>query len=111
MLPNTCCTVGGYIYTHPSEPSHSPLSNPLSNQGKPQEPLPDELQTLLRDHYAEDVSALHEESSGLINIQAISAHDISATQIRENLKHGVSVKYLLPEDVVGYIQQHQLYQA
>jgi nicotinate-nucleotide adenylyltransferase len=85
--------------------------NPLSNQGKPQEPLPNELQTLLRDHYAEDVSTLHEESSGLINMQAISAQEISATQIRENLKHGVSVKYLLPKDVIGYIQQQQLYQA
>ncbi len=81
------------------------------NQGKPQETLPDELQTLLRDHYAENVSALREENAGLINMQAISTHDISATGIRENLKHGVSVRYLLPEDVVGYIQQHQLYQA
>jgi nicotinate-nucleotide adenylyltransferase len=84
--------------------------NPLSNQGKPQDPLPDEMQTLLRDHYAEDVSTLHEESSGLINMQAISAQEISATQIRESLKHGVSVKYLLPEEVVDYIYQKKLYQ-
>jgi nicotinate-nucleotide adenylyltransferase len=79
------------------------------NQGKPQETLPDALQTLLRDHYAEDVSALSEENAGLINMQAISAHDISATGIREQLKHGVSVRYLLPEEVFEYIQTYQLY--
>ena len=84
--------------------------NPLSNQGKPQEPLPDELQTLLRDHYAEDVSALHEENSGLINMQAISAHEISATQIRELLKLGQSVRYLVPKQAIEYIQQQHLYQ-
>jgi nicotinate-nucleotide adenylyltransferase len=79
------------------------------NQGKPQEPLPEELQRLLRDHYAEDVSALREESAGLINMQAISAQDISATQIRESLKHGVSMRYLLPEEVIEYVQQQNIY--
>ena len=80
------------------------------SQGKPQEPLPDELQTLLRDHYAEQVSDLHEEKAGLINMQAISAQEISATQIRELLKLGQSVRYLLPKEVVEYIQQQHLYQ-
>lgn len=80
------------------------------NQGKPQEPLPEELQTLLRDHYVEDVSDLREEKAGLINMQAISAQEISATQIREQLKHGQLVRYLLPDAVSEYIQQHVLYQ-
>ncbi len=79
------------------------------NQGKPQETLPDELQTLLRDHYAEDVSALREENAGLINMQAISAQEISATRIRESLKHGRTVRYLTPPSVSKYIQQNQLY--
>jgi len=80
------------------------------NQSKPQEPLPEELQTLLRDHYAEQVSDLHEEKAGLINMQAISAQEISATQIRELLKRGQSVKYLLQNQVLGYIRQQDLYQ-
>jgi nicotinate-nucleotide adenylyltransferase len=79
------------------------------DQGKPQEALPEVLQTLLRDHYAEDVSELSKTNAGLINMQAISAQDISASQIRENLKHGVSVRYLLPNDVINYIQRQQLY--
>jgi nicotinate-nucleotide adenylyltransferase len=81
------------------------------DQGKPQEALPEVLQTLLRDHYAEDVSELSKTNAGLINMQAISAQDISASQIRENLKHGVSVRYLLPKEVIGYIQQLQLYKS
>ena len=79
------------------------------NQGEPQEPLPEELQTLLRDHYAEQISDLHEEKAGLINMQAISAQEISATQIRELLKLGQSVRYLLPSEVRDYIQQYKLY--
>jgi nicotinate-nucleotide adenylyltransferase len=79
------------------------------SQGKPQEPLPEKLQTLLRDHYAEQVSDLHEEKAGLINMQAISAQEISATQIRESLKHGQSVRYLLPKQAIEYIQQQKLY--
>jgi len=80
------------------------------SQGKPQEPLPEQLQTLLRNHYAEQVSDLHEEKAGLINMQAISAQEISATQIRELLKLGQSVRYLLPKEVIEYIQQQHLYQ-
>lgn len=80
------------------------------NQGKPQEKLPDELQTLLREHYAEDVSELSKTNAGLINMQAISAQDISATQIRNAIKHQQSVKYLAPNEVIEYIQQHRLYQ-
>lgn len=79
------------------------------NQVNPQEQLPDELQTLLRDHYAEQVSDLHKEKAGLINMQAISAQEISATQIRELLKLGQSVRYLLPEQVVEYIDTKNLY--
>ena len=79
------------------------------NQGNPQELLPEELQTLLRDHYAEDVSELSTTNAGLINMQAISAHDISATQIREQLKNNQSVRYLLPNLVVEYIHKHKLY--
>jgi len=45
----------------------------------------------------------------LINMQAISAQEISATQIRELLKLGQSVRYLVPEQAIEYIQQQKLY--
>lgn len=80
------------------------------NQGKPQEALPDELQILLHDNYVENISELSKTNAGLINMQAISAHDISATQIREQLKHGQSVRYCLPNEVIEYIERYRLYQ-
>ncbi len=80
------------------------------DNAKQQPPLPKEVQALLEAHYTEQISDLSKESAGLINMQAISAQDISATQIRDAVKHGQSVKYLLPNEVIEYIVKHQLYQ-
>ena len=82
----------------------------VKRPGKPQQAFPNQLQTLMHDHYTENRSELSRNHAGLINMQAISALDISATQIRAHLKHGLSVKHLLPEEVAIYIQQHHLYQ-
>ena len=76
---------------------------------KQQPPLPKEVQALLEAHYTEQISDLSKENSGLINMQQITAQDISSSQIRENLKHGVSVRYLLPNNVAEYIAQQNLY--
>ncbi|XP_048397733.1 nicotinamide/nicotinic acid mononucleotide adenylyltransferase 3 isoform X2 [Stegostoma tigrinum] len=38
-------------------------------------------------------------------------NDLSATHIRRALRRGCSVKYLLPESVIDYIQQHNIYTA
>lgn len=38
-------------------------------------------------------------------------NEISATHVRRALRRGRSVRYLLPDDVVGYIQEHNLYSA
>lgn len=35
--------------------------------------------------------------------------DISSTQIRQNLKHNKSIKYLVPKEVEDYISFHKLY--
>jgi nicotinate-nucleotide adenylyltransferase len=42
-------------------------------------------------------------------MQTISALEISATQIRELLKHELSTRYLLPDAVIAYIKQQKLY--
>lgn len=36
-------------------------------------------------------------------------NEISATHVRRALRRGQSVRYLLPDDVVNYIQKHKLY--
>lgn len=78
---------------------------------KPQEALPSELETLLKDHYTENLADLSTENAGLITMRQITAQDISATNIRNLLAQGQSVRYMLPNDVVEYIAQHQLYQT
>ena len=39
----------------------------------------------------------------------ITGVDISATVIRERIRKGLSIQYLVPEGVQAYIEQHQLY--
>jgi len=76
---------------------------------KIQDALPSELQILLQNHYTEHVADLGLASAGHITMQAITALDISATAIREEIKHGRSLRYLMPESVISYIQTNQLY--
>jgi nicotinate-nucleotide adenylyltransferase len=42
---------------------------------------------------------------------AITALEISATAIRERLARGLSVRYLVPDAVLDYIETHQLYRT
>ena len=71
--------------------------------------LSEVLAALLQDNYTENISDLSEISAGYIHMQAITAQDISATSIREKLASNKSVKYLVPDNVLAYIQQHKLY--
>lgn len=78
---------------------------------QPQEKLPSELEALLHDHYTDLHDDLMHENTGFITMQPISAQDISSTRVRELLGQEQSVKYLTPDAVVEYIQQHRLYQT
>lgn len=73
--------------------------------------LSEALTALLHDNYTENISDLSEKSAGYIHMQTITAQDISATNIREKLSTGKSAKYLVPDNVLAYIQQHKLYQS
>ena len=73
--------------------------------------LSEALTALLHDNYSEKISDLSEKSAGYIHMQAITAQDISATNIREKLTLGESARYLVSENVLAYIQQYKLYQS
>ncbi len=71
----------------------------------------DQLTALLADNYTENGSDLAEKTAGYIHMQQITAQDISATHIREALASGKAAKYLMPDAVLAYIQQQQLYSS
>ncbi len=58
---------------------------------------------------AADPAALATSPSGAIATFAMTQLAISATQIRRLLANGLSARYLLPDDVLDYIQTHSLY--
>jgi len=67
------------------------------------------LETFLHNHYTENPDDLHSQPSGYVTMRQVTALDISSTAIRHALQHGDSVRYLMPDDVINYIAQHQLY--
>lgn len=68
------------------------------------------LETFLHNHYSENSYDLHQQAAGFVTMRQITALDISSTSIRHALQHGDSVRYLIPDNVIEYIQQHKLYQ-
>jgi pyruvate,water dikinase len=67
------------------------------------------IQTLLSQHAVESPGPLHEQRAGCILFQTIPLLDISATRLRDSLKRNHSIRFLVPDAVLDYIQQHQLY--
>ncbi|MGH0168546.1 UNVERIFIED_CONTAM: hypothetical protein FKN15_054907 [Acipenser sinensis] len=57
--------------------------------------------------YQSDLLWKHKKNIHLVNEWI--TNDISATRIRRALRRAQSVKYLLPEPVLDYIQSHNLY--
>jgi nicotinamide mononucleotide adenylyltransferase len=43
-------------------------------------------------------------------LEPSNVNDVSATKIRLAIKKGVSVKYLTPDPVINYIEEHGIYQ-
>jgi len=75
----------------------------LSSQTMPRE---------LADEYgrrAADADAVRSTPGGAIVTFPMTALDISATALREQLARGASARYLLPETVLAYIRAHRLY--
>ncbi|WP_374277349.1 nicotinate-nucleotide adenylyltransferase [Azonexus sp.] len=79
--------------------------------GFPVEPasLPAELAGEFAARRLADAAGLRLAPAGGIVTFAMTQLAISATQIRKLLANGLSARYLLPDDVLDYIQTHSLY--
>ena len=71
------------------------------------------LPPLLTDHYhqrlCEKPAKMAETPAGRIVCFAMTQLDISATKIRTLLSNGLSTRYLMPDELASYIQEHHLY--
>jgi nicotinate-nucleotide adenylyltransferase len=71
--------------------------------------MPPGLQQALASRQTADPGALAKAPAGQILIYPITPLDISASHIRTELQQGKSPRYLVPDAVLDYISQNQLY--
>ncbi len=71
--------------------------------------LPDPLRTLLSTRRCEHAAEIAEKPAGRVFLHTITQLDISASQIRDRALRGKSLRYLLPDSVIDYINENHLY--
>ena len=71
--------------------------------------LPDELRRQLATRRSTDPAELAAKPAGKVFMHAITQLDISASQIRDRALRGNSLRYLVPNPVIDYINEHRLY--
>jgi nicotinate-nucleotide adenylyltransferase len=71
--------------------------------------IPAELLGELQRRLVNEPEGLCEAPAGCILVHPVSALEISATRIREQIGAGTSPRYLLPEAVLDYIQTNGIY--
>lgn len=78
---------------------------------RPQYHLPTSgiIPDLLKDRLQHEVAYVHENLAGGIILRPITSLDISATDIRKQIAMGRNPRYLLPDSVLDYIEQHGTY--
>lgn len=71
----------------------------------------DELRDRMEDCLVKEAGQLRTASSGLVLPLQVTQLAISSTDIRERLREGRSARFLMPDAVIDYIEQNQLYFA
>lgn len=69
-----------------------------------------EAAQLFQTHQCDDIALLQNQNAGKIITVELTPLSISATAIREQIQKQLSPRYLLPDSVLDYINQHNLYQ-
>jgi len=64
---------------------------------------------LLKHRLVHHAIALHDSLAGNILLHPVTALEISATEIRRQIAMGGNPRYLLPDSVYGYVQEHGVY--
>jgi nicotinate-nucleotide adenylyltransferase len=81
--------------------------------GFPLEQLASSLPAALHEEYSRRLepnpAALETSAAGKIFTHELTALDVSATALRELVRRGASLRYLLPDPVIAYIEAHHLY--
>ncbi len=71
--------------------------------------IPPTLFALMQERVTKSVPTLHENTSGYINFQTVTQLNISSTRIRELVRLGKNISFLLPESVKQKIGKLNLY--
>ena len=73
--------------------------------------LPGQLRAQYLRRHSEDPAALNATPAGNIFAHELTALDVSATELRTLIKRHASLRYLLPDAVIAYIEEHGLYKG
>ena len=71
--------------------------------------LPDALRAQYLRRHSVDPTDLAATPAGNIFAHELTALDVSATELRALIKRDASLRYLLPDAVIAYIEEHKLY--
>jgi nicotinate-nucleotide adenylyltransferase len=83
------------------------MSRPGSNQAWGREAIPPAIRAAFSSDGA--AGSFRHSAGTRLHFCAITALDISSSAIRQRLREGRTIKYLVAEAVERYIQEHQLY--
>lgn len=103
-LPNWYCWRELFNLCHIVIADRPGYISPIKTDG-----LPKELNQEVMRRQASHANELKHTSSGLVLTAPTTMLDISATAIRDNIANKKSIRYLLPDTVLEYIETNHLY--
>ena len=72
--------------------------------------LKGELLAEFEQRNSRDYNTISSSTHGLIYTYEFTSLEVSGTSLRKRIQNGLSLKYLLPDNVINYIQDYSLYE-